>query len=209
MKSKLKINTKVNNMQDIQKSLIEIEKNFNLLLERINSPAEVEIAETSGESGDIQVVENPDKTNTLYVKSKTGWKTPVIGNNSIKFIDKNKYKSTLKSIDEIEANDTSTGNTNAKKTIYDNKSDKFVLPRPDYDSGWVADATSSLTHNLGVQDFSLVYIAHNNDANNTTSNIFNNSGGSSPRAVVATTSANAISVTVSNGDNYYRLKLWK
>ena len=161
MSTKLKVNTKVQTMQDVQKSLIEIEKNFNTLLTRINSPAEKELPGTQGETGDIQISENPDKSFTFEVKTKTGWKTPVIGKSAIKFKDKPKVKDVPKSIDEIEATDTSTGSANAKKTIYDEKNDKFVLPRPDYESAWTSVAAANnydFDHNLGLQEFKLVSV---------------------------------------------------
>ena len=208
---KLKINTKITSIEDAAKALQNVEKSFNKLVDKINSPAEKELKETEGDTGDIQVTQNKDKSYTFEVKTDMGWKTPVVGETVIKFKDKiaTFSKEVKKSIDEIETDDTNTGDTKAKKTIYDEKADKFVLPRADYDSGWTADGTSALTHGLNTQDFSLVYVSHNNASDNTTSNIFNNKGGTSPRTIVATTSANAISVTVSNGLDYYRIKLWK
>ena len=167
MATKLKVNTKVNSMQDVQKSLIEIEKNFNVLLSRINSPAETQLPETKGNTGDIQITENPDKSFSFEVKTKTGWKTPVIGNSAVKFKDKPKVKDVPKSIDEIETNDTSTGAANAKKTIYDEKNDKFVMPRPDYESDWTNvdhDTNYPFTHNLGTKIFKLVQIIFKDDS---------------------------------------------
>ena len=72
------------------------------LLNRINSPAETQLPETKGNTGDIQITENPDKSFSFEVKTKTGWKTPVIGNSAVKFKDKPKVKDVPKSIDEIE-----------------------------------------------------------------------------------------------------------
>lgn len=157
----LKVNTKVNSFQDVQKSLSTIEKQFNMLLNRINSPAEKELSERQGRTGDIQIVENADKSYSFEVRTKDGWKTPVIGNTAVSFKDKPKSKGTVQSIDEIEANDSTTSGTNAKKTIYDEKNDKFVMPRPDYESAWTSVAAANnydFDHNLGLQEFKLVSV---------------------------------------------------
>ena len=71
----LKVNTKVNSFQDVQKSLSTIEKQFNMLLNRINSPAEKELSERQGRTGDIQIVENADKSYSFEVRTKDGWKS--------------------------------------------------------------------------------------------------------------------------------------
>ena len=159
---KLKISTKITTIEEAAKALQSVEKSFNKLLEKVNSPAEKELKETEGETGDIQVAQNLDKSYTFLVKTEDGWKTPVIGDSAIKFKDKPSTLSAEKkeSIDEIESKDSSTGDTKAKKTIYDEKSDKFVLPRPDYDSGWQTftrashdgsgDTPLKVEHGLGV-----------------------------------------------------------
>ena len=140
MSSDLKINTKtkIGNFVDVQRSLQELQKNFNILVEKVASPAEKEIGESEGITGDIQISRNKDDSYTFEVRTEDGWKTPVMGDSLIKFKGKPKTfsKSQDKSIDEISADDTTTGNSKANKTIYDEKNSKFVLPRPDYDSGW-------------------------------------------------------------------------
>ena len=162
MSSELKVNTKtkIGNFVDVQRSLQELQKNFNLLVEKVASPAEKEIGESEGVTGDIQISRNKDSSYTFEVRTEDGWKTPVIGDSLIKFKGKPKTfnKSQNKSIDEISADDTTTGDSKANKTIYDEKNDKFVMARPDYDSGWVVwnwsdaqllvDSALVLTHNL-------------------------------------------------------------
>ena len=158
-KNTIKITTKVAGMKDVQKALLEIEKQFNMLVSQIHSPAEKELPETTGKTGDIQIVENVDKSYTFELKTNKGWRIPYIGDSPIVFKSKSKTNSVKKSIDEIEADDTNNGGRLAKTTIYDEKEDKFVLPRPDYDSGWQAIDNSThlrttagliLTHNIGA-----------------------------------------------------------
>jgi len=156
MTDKLKVNTKtkISNFVDAQRAIQELQKNFNSLVEKALSPAEKEIGETEGSTGDIQITQNKDKTYTFEIRTESGWKTPVIGDSLIKFKDKPKSISQDKkeAIEDIEANDTTTGDSKANKTIYDEKNDKFVMPRADYDSGWVdlTDTDTVGTHNLGV-----------------------------------------------------------
>ena len=159
-KNTIKITTKVTGMKDVQKALLEIEKQFNMLVSQIHSPAEKALPETSGRTGDIQIVENVDKSYTFELKTNKGWRIPYIGDSPIVFKSKDKVNTVKKSIDEIEADDTNSGGRLAKTTIYDEKNDKFVMPRADYDSGWwtwdwsdaelLVDNPYVLTHNLGV-----------------------------------------------------------
>ena len=141
-------------MQEIQKYLNNLDKS-------VRSKAEVDITDKDGKTGDIQTTRAADGTYTFEVRTNEGWKTPTIGDSPIKFTDKpSSYSQQIvKSIDEIEADDTTTGDTKAKKNIFDEKADKFILPRPDYDSGWIritvagSNITTSPithTHSLGV-----------------------------------------------------------
>ena len=134
MDKPIKVNTKtkLDNFMDVQKAFQELQKNFNLLVDRIVSPAEKELKETEGNTGEIQIAMRADKTYTFEVRTDEGWKTPGIGGVPVTFDSKPKSLS----------------------------SDKIVLPRPDYDSGWVIwnwsdaqlleDSALVLTHNLGV-----------------------------------------------------------
>ena len=150
---KIRILSKITSFTDVTKSFQEIEKVLNNIVDTIKTPAEKELKETEGSTGDIQITQNKDKSYTFEVRTKEGWKTPVIGNSAIKFTDKPAAlsKKQNKSIDEIEADDISTGGKDAEKTIFDEKANKFILPRPDYDSGWVnvADTQTTGTHNIG------------------------------------------------------------
>jgi len=151
MSSDLKVNTKtkIGNFVDVQRSLQELQKNFNILVEKVASPAEKEIGESEGITGDIQISRNKDDSYTFEVRTEDGWKTPVIGDSLIKFKGKPKTfsKDKKEAIEDIEVNDTTTGDSKANKTIYDEKNDKFVLARPDWDSGWVYFSKAAAQHN--------------------------------------------------------------
>lgn len=155
MPENAKILTNVSSFQDVQKSLQEVEKKLNELSKSVNSEAETEVSDKDGKTGDIKTTRNEDGTYTFEIKTKEGWKTPALGASLIKFKDKlsSLRQITTKSIDEIEADDSSTGDSTANLTTFDEKNNKFILPRPDYDSGFVTviDQATSGTHNLGVQ----------------------------------------------------------
>ena len=142
--------TKINTLEDAQRSLQELQKNFNLLVESVVSPAEKELKETEGQTGDIQISRNKDKTYTFEVRTEDGWKTPVLGDSVIHFKEKPKTfaKEQDKSLTEIKADDSSTGDTGANNTIYDEKNKKFVMPQPDYDSGWFAGPAQGTTDTI-------------------------------------------------------------
>tara|TARA_R110002020_G_scaffold90061_2_gene219553 strand:- start:13155 stop:13892 length:738 start_codon:yes stop_codon:yes gene_type:complete len=161
MPENAKILTNVSSFQDVQKSLQEVEKKLNELSKSVNSEAETEVSDKDGKTGDIKTTRNEDGTYTFEIKTKEGWKTPALGASLIKFKDKlsSLRQITTKSIDEIEVNDSSTGDSTANLTTFDEKNNKFILPRSDYDSGWIdIDRTDSnkkahtLTHNLGTSD---------------------------------------------------------
>ena len=160
-KDKVRITSKVTTFTDVSKSLQDIEKILNGLIDTNTSEAEKELLETEGSTGDIQVTQNADKSYSFEVKTEEGWKTPVIGDSAIKFKDKpaSISKQQVKSIDEIEVDDALTGDSQANLTTFDEKANKFILPRPDYDSGWIritvagSNITTSPithTHSLGV-----------------------------------------------------------
>ena len=167
---KIRIISNIASFADVTKSLQEVEKALNGIVDSIKTPAEKELKETEGSTGDIQITQNADKSYTFEIRTEEGWKTPVIGNNAIKFKNKpaESAKNQDKSIDEIEVDDTSTGDSTAKKTIYDEKADKFVIARPDYDSGWVqdaaADAAITVEHNLDIINFSLIDLQISNSS---------------------------------------------
>ena len=156
-----KITTKITSFADVQKSLQEIEKVLNELTSSVNSSAETEISDKDGKTGDIKTQRNADGTYSFEVKTDEGWKVPALGNSLIKFKDKlNTIRQTTpKSIEELAESDASTGDSTANLTTFDEKNNKFVLPRPDYDSGWQAIDNSThlrttsglvLTHNIGA-----------------------------------------------------------
>ena len=153
---KVKVLSSVSSFTEVQKSLQEVEKALNQLIDSTSTKAETEVTDTEGETGDIQITQNADKTYTFEIRTEEGWKTPVIGDSAVKFKDKPaaKAKEQKKSIDEIEVDDASTSAKVAEKTIFDEKADKFIAPRADYDSGWIDvdddETIHTLTHNLGV-----------------------------------------------------------
>lgn len=162
-KTGLKVPKKLQSFEEVQRALQDIEASLNKLSSSVNAEAEGEITDKDGKSGDTRVTQNKDKSYMFEIKTSEGWKTPVIGKSSVKFKSKPGERSKIqtKSIDELQASDDSTGDTIAKKTIYDEKADKFVLARPDYDSGWIDvsndDVKHTLTHDLGC--LPIMYIA--------------------------------------------------
>ena len=136
--SNVKLNTKINSFADVQKSLQSIEKYLNELSKSVNATAEKDISDKDGKTGDIKTTRNADGTYTFEVRTEEGWKTPSLGDSFVKFKDKNASfsQNKLESIDEIERVDTNTGDSRANLTTFDEKNNKFIMPRPDYDSGW-------------------------------------------------------------------------
>jgi len=151
----LRISSKISSFDDVQKALQEVEEALNDLTISVSNKAETEVSDEEGKTGDIQITQNKDKSYTFEIRTEEGWKTPVIGDSAVKFKSKPAFKDQDKSIDEIETNDTTTGDKLAEQTIYDEKAGKFIAPRADYDSGWIDVSSGSagggtLTHNLGV-----------------------------------------------------------
>ena len=133
-----KITTKITSFADVQKSLQEIEKVLNELTGSVNSSAETEVSDKDGKTGDIKTQRNADGTYSFEVKTDEGWKVPALGDSLIKFKDKlNTIRQTTpKSIEELDESDASTGDSTANLTTFDEKNNKFILPRADFDSGW-------------------------------------------------------------------------
>lgn len=163
--SSVKISTKIQSFQDVQKSLQDIEKYLNKLEKSIQSPAELEVTDKDGKTGDIKTTKNTDGSYTFEIRTIDGWKTPVFQEHPIAFKEKlSSYskKKLVKSISDIQADDTTKGTSIADKTIFDEKNNKFDvshltvaqtggLMRPDYDSGWVdmTNTDTTGTHDLG------------------------------------------------------------
>tara|TARA_E500000331_G_C17215410_1_gene695681 strand:+ start:849 stop:1595 length:747 start_codon:yes stop_codon:yes gene_type:complete len=154
---KIRILSKITSFADVTKSLQDIEKYLNKLEESIKAPAESEVTDKDGKTGDIKTTKNTDGSYTFEIRTADGWKTPVFQEHPISFKEKlSSYsKSKLaKSISDIEEDDTTKGTSTAKKTIFDEKANKFIIPRADYDSGWINvdnnDTVYTLTHDLGT-----------------------------------------------------------
>ena len=203
----VKTSSKLNSFDDVKRAIQDLEKIVNQLSESINKESETEVTDTDGKTGDVQATRNIDGTYSFEVKTIDGWKAPFLGDSPIKFKDKQASisKPQLKSIDEIEADDSSTGSSVANLTTFDEKSNKFILPRPDYDSGWTAVGTTALTHNLETTQFSMCQISHNDTADNSSHQVNNLNIGT-----VTTNGENAITVAFPGTQlNYYRIRLWK
>ena len=210
---KTSINTNVKELSDVQRSLESIKNELDKLKEKLEVTPEEVADETVGQVGSIRIIKNSDTESLFEIKDNEGWKKPMMGESQITLrkLTTNIKVPEKKSIDEIETEDTNTDSDIAKKTLYDEKAEKFILPRPDYDSGWTLDGTSALTHSLETEAIKLIQVSYNNAQDDTTSTIYNtnDAGGSSPTAVVVTNGINAITATISNGLNYYRVRLWK
>jgi hypothetical protein len=135
---KLSLIKGVKDFPSVEKALQDIEKALNDLTVSTNTASEGEVSDIDGKTGDIRITQNEDKDYIFEIRAEDGWKTPVIGNTAVKFKEKPSSSAAEKkeSIDEIETKDTTTVDKVAEKTIFDEKADKFVIARPDFDSGW-------------------------------------------------------------------------
>jgi hypothetical protein len=183
---KVKLLTRMSSFQDVEKAFKELEKTLNELKQSVNTEAEGMVSDTKGKSGDIKLTQKGDKSYLFEIRTKDGWKTPVVGESAVSFREKPPFvhKDRKKTITEIETEDTSTGDTKAKKTIYDEKNDEFAvnhlitsdfnpktlkgIPRPDFDSGWLQDASSNaaitIEHSLDTIEFSLIDLQISNSS---------------------------------------------
>ena len=209
---KASINTNVKDFNGTQRALDNLKKEVNTLKDKLTLST-TSTSESEGEECNIRIINKNSNESLFEIRDKEGWRKPYIGESQVtlRSSESNVKFQKAKSIDEIEAEDSSTDSNKAFKTIYDEKAEKFILPRPDYDSGWTADATSALTHNLGTEAIKIIQVSYNDAQDDTTSTIYNtnDAGGSSPTAVVVTNGINAITATISNGLDYYRVRLWK
>ncbi len=157
---KTSINTTVKDFNDVQRALETVKTELDLVKEKLN-PASEDEEDISAAPGSIRIVKNTEEENLFEINTEDGWKKPMIGESQItlKNLVSNTRAPEKKSIDEIETEDTNTNSEIAKKTLYDEKAGKFILPRADYDSGWLQDAGDSavinIVHNLDVTTFSL------------------------------------------------------
>ena len=164
-KLKTKLLNRIFSFNDVEKCFQEIEKRLNEFSESMNPSAESEVSDKDGKTGDIKTTRNTDGSYIFEIRTEEGWRTPVIpgGQSPIKYIEKasNIKKPIVKSLEDVETEDENLGESKAKKVIFDEKNDKFVLPRPDYDSGWLVwdhserkaadnDDPLIVTHNLNV-----------------------------------------------------------
>tara|TARA_R100000995_G_scaffold84324_1_gene62649 strand:+ start:1377 stop:2186 length:810 start_codon:yes stop_codon:yes gene_type:complete len=132
------IQTKVNTFTEVQRSLEEIKNVLNTLSAKQIPDGVTDESETEGTPGSIRIVKNDLNQSLFEIKTEDGWKKPMVGKTAITFetIENNQKPIKAESIDEIEANDATTGDNKANNTIYDEKASKFILPRPDFSSSW-------------------------------------------------------------------------
>ena len=157
---KVSLSLRVQSFEEVNRELTKVNDTLNALLEKTTQTSEVDTTEgTEGNPGDIKTILNSDKTYSFSIRTEDGWKTPFLENREIIFKSKNPSAGKIKkSIDEIESNSIDE----AKKTIFDEKADKFIIARADYNSGWidVADYETTGTHSLestplfGIYQFS-------------------------------------------------------
>ena len=78
MLGKIKILTKIKDFNGVQKSLQDIESKLNMLKESVNKPAELELSETQGKTGDLSAERNADNSYRMRIRTKRGWENPVL-----------------------------------------------------------------------------------------------------------------------------------
>jgi hypothetical protein len=152
-KKEIRLAKRINDFDSVNKALFQIETTLNELLEKATQEAEFSGTEgTAGETGDIKIVHNPDKSYSFNIMTGDGWKSPVWKGSEITFKDKpKKEKSVKKSLEDIMVEDENTGTSKAKGLVFDEKNNKTVLARPDYESGWF-EATVSKLYTTGATD---------------------------------------------------------
>jgi hypothetical protein len=167
---KTAITTKVDNMVAVQRALEEVKKELDFLRENLDTASSKNENEAEGRIGSLRIIDKENDESILEIKTKGGWKKLMVGETvvQLKKLKSNMKVPQKKSIDEIETDDDSTNDTVAKKTIFDEKAGKFVLPRPDYDSGWTInasdDAATTLEHSLNTTNFSMIDIQVSNSS---------------------------------------------
>ena len=178
----LKIEKNLNTFEALNKQLQRLEVFINELSQSVNPVAEKTSDTTKGKTGDIQITRDGDKDYTFQIRTEEGWMLPTLGGKMIKFTDKPKEVSRPDAVD------------------------KSSLPKADYDSGWGAENTASLTHNLKTEKFSLTTFSYNNTQNDTTNVLFD----SDIDVTVTTSDKNSIAITTAGyGSGYMRIRLWK
>ena len=79
--NKIKLVTKIQTFEDVQRSLQSVEKTLNKLSEAINKKAETERKETEGKSGDTKTINEGTNAGNDYsfeVKTDKGWQSPIL-----------------------------------------------------------------------------------------------------------------------------------
>jgi hypothetical protein len=88
-REKVRVAPKIEDFPSVQRAFQDIEKVINGLIDSVNTKAEGEITtDKDGQTGDIKITQNADKTYTFEVRTDDGWKTPVMGDSAIKFKNK-------------------------------------------------------------------------------------------------------------------------
>ena len=152
--AELKVATKIQSFEDVQRALQDIEKSLKSLSTSVNSQAEGEITDKDGKTGDIRVTQNEDKTYGLELKTEEGWKFPTVGESPVQLSGKKGEKARPDAVVD-KFKDELGGPSN--------------FPNPDYQSEWVNVPNNRIvpfTHGLGVIP-TLVILEVTNDGGET------------------------------------------
>lgn len=202
--AKTSINTNVKDFQSVQRSLEAIRKELDELKNRLDIKSSGNEDEKSGTTGSFRVIKEDSNNNVLEIKTEEGWNKLYVGGSSIALneLESGSKSKNKKGIDQLESEDLLTDGDKAKKTIFDEEANKFVMPRADYISDWTAVGTTALTHNLNTTSFSSIVVLANSSASDTGSAL-------SPAVVVTFNSATTFAVTNLPGSGFYKVKAWK
>ena len=228
---KTSINTTVKDFNDVQRALEAVKTELDLVKEKLN-PASEDEEDISAAPGSIRIIKNTEEENLFEISTEDGWKKPVMGESPItlKNLVANTRAPEKKSIDEIETEDSNKDKDTAKKTLYDEKAGKFILPRADYDSGWLQDAGDSavinIAHNLDVTTFSLTDLQVSNSSTGANATWVNSvtEQGNENGYIIQVKDSNSVDVGTGDGGpveidcngltwegeaSHFRLRLWK
>ena len=202
--AKTSINTNVKDFQSVQRSLEAIRKELDDLKDRLDIKSSGNENETAGSTGSFRIIKEDSENKVLEIKTEEGWNKLYVGGSSISLNElKNKSKSkNKKGIDQLESEDSLTDGDKAKKTIFDEEANKFVMPRADYISDWTAVGTTALTHNLNTTSFSSIVVLANSSASDTGSAL-------SPGVTVTFNSTTTFEMSNLPGSGFYKVKAWK
>ena len=139
---KTKVSTKITSFEDVQRSLLEVQKQLNALSNSINKVAEDYVKESEGKSGDLKLTKKANGTYNLEACTDDGWKkfftsnvSTADGKSEVYLDDKPRVEKLLSTSEKTAALDS-----------------RYIPRTPDYDSGWVnaPSESSGGTLNHGI-----------------------------------------------------------